>query len=169
MAAPIYNVLFLCVRNSARSIMAEAILNSLAVNRGRFRGWSAGSHPADQVNYFAFEQIRNAGLPAVGLQPKSWREFAKPYSPRMDFVFTVCDVLAGESCPTWPGNPIMAHWGVHDPAAVEGDETARRRAFSQAFIFLYNRINIFASLPLENFDRTGLKMRLDEIGTSGSG
>jgi arsenate reductase len=160
-----YNVLFLCTRNSARSIMAEAILNSLAIGKGRFKAYSAGSHPAEHINYFAFEQIRGAGLPAIGLAPKSWAEFLKPDAPRMHFVFTVCDVLEGEPCPVWPGNPITAHWEVDDPAAVAGDETVKRRAYSQAFIYLYNRINIFASLPLENLDRIGLQRRLDEIGS----
>ena len=143
--------------------MAESILNSLAVNRGRFRAYSAGSHPAEHVNYFAFEQIRAAGLPAVGLAPKSWRDFTKPDAPHMHFVFTVCDIM--DACPALPGNPIIAHWGVDDPAAVEGDETEKRRVFSRVFIYLYNRINIFASLPLENLDRIGLKRRLDEIGS----
>ncbi len=159
-----YNVLFLCSRNSARSIMAETILNSLAVNRGRFKAYSAGSHPAVHVDYFAFEQIRAAGFPAVGLRPKSWNEFIGEDAPRMDFVFTVCDTTTGEECPVWPGNPMTAHWDVDDPVAAEGDETRKRRAFSQTFIYLYNRINIFASLPLENLDRIGLKRRLEEIG-----
>lgn len=168
MARQPYNVLFLCSRNSARSIMAEALLNSLAINRGRFKAYSAGSHPAEHADYFAFEQIRAAGLPAIGLRPKSWNEFAAEDAPRMDFVFTVCDDAARETCPVWPGNPITAHWGLDDPVAVEGDESQKRRAFSQAFIYLYNRINIFASLPLENLDRIGLKRRLDEIGSYGN-
>ncbi|MBC8007793.1 MAG: arsenate reductase ArsC [Prolixibacteraceae bacterium] len=168
MESMIYNVLFLCTHNSARSIMAEAILNNLAVNKGRFKAFSAGSQPADQVNYFAFEQIRSAGLPAIGLQTKSWQEFAAPDAPRMHFVFTVGETAAGEVCPTFAGNPITAHWDLADPAAVEGDEAQKRRAFSRAFIYLYNRINIFASLPLEKLDRIGLQRRLDDIGTSGS-
>lgn len=159
-----FNVLFLCTHNSARSIMAEAILNNLAVNKGRFRAFSAGSHPAQQINRFALEQIRTAGLPAFGLLSKSWDEFAAPDSPRMDFVFTVCDTLAGEICPVWPGNPMSAHWGLADPAAITGDDARIRRAFSQTFIYLYNRINIFASLPMEKLDRIGLQRRLDEIG-----
>jgi arsenate reductase len=164
----VYNVLFLCTHNSARSIMAEAILNNLSVNRGRFKAYSAGSHPAGTMNLFALEQIRAAGLPAFGLRCKSWDEFALPDAPRMDFVFTVCDTAAAEVCPVWPGNPITAHWGLPDPAAVEGTDHQKRRAFSQTFIYLYNRINIFASLPLENLDRIGLKRRLDEIGTATS-
>lgn len=163
-----YNVLFLCLRNSARSIMAEAILNSLAVNKGRFRAYSAGKHAAEQVNYFAFEQIRAAGLPAIGLECKSWNEFLKPDAPRMHFVFTLCDALADEAAPQWPGDPIVAHWHVDDPAAAPADEVSQRRSFSQTFIYLYNRINIFASLPLENLDRIGLKRRLDEIGHAGA-
>lgn len=158
-----YNVLFVCSRNSARSIMAEAILNSLPVNRGRFKAYSAGSDPAGQVDYFAFEQIRAAGLPSIGLRPKSWNEFTAEKAPRIDFVFFLCDI-SHETCPVFTGDPIIAHWGVDDPVAVEGDESRKRRAFSQAFIYLYNRINIFASLPLENLDQIGLKRRLDEIG-----
>ncbi len=159
-----FNVLFLCTQNSSRSIMAEAILNNLAVNKGRFRAFSAGSHPAQQINRFALEQIRTAGLPAFGLLTKSWAEFAAPDSPRMDFVFTVCDVLAGEICPVWSGSPMSAHWGLADPAAITGDDASIRRAFSQTFIYLYNRINIFASLPIEKLDRIGLQRKLDEIG-----
>jgi arsenate reductase (thioredoxin) len=159
-----FNVLFLCTHNSARSIMAEAIINNLAVNKGRFRAFSAGSHPAQQINRFALEQIRTAGLPAFGLSSKGWEEFAAPDSPRMDFVFTVCDTLAGEVCPVWPGNPISAHWGLADPAAINGDDAQKRRAFSQTFIYLYNRINIFTSLRIEKLDRLGLQRKLDEIG-----
>jgi arsenate reductase (thioredoxin) len=164
----VHSVLFLCTHNSARSIMAEAILNHLSVNRGRFKAYSAGSHPAGTMNQFALEQIRAAGLPAFGLRSKSWDEFALPDAPRMDFVFTVRGIAAAEECPVWPGNPITAHWGLPDPAAVEGTDHEKRRAFSQTFIYLYNRINIFASLPLEKLDRTSLRRRLDEIGTSAS-
>lgn len=162
----IYNVLFLCTHNSARSIMAEAILNNLSMNGGRFKAYSAGSHPAGTMNRFALEQIRAAGLPAFGLRSKSWDEFALPDAQRMDFVFTVCDIAAAETCPVWPENPITAHWGLPDPAAVQGPDHEKRRAFSQTFIYLYNRINIFASLPLGNLDRIRLKRRLDEIGSS---
>lgn len=168
MERTVYNILFLCTHNSARSIMAEAILNNLSVNRGRFKAYSAGSHPAGTMNLFALEQIRAAGLPAFGLRSKSWEEFARPGAPRMDFVFTVCDIAAAEVCPVWPGYPIAAHWGLADPAAVQGADHEKRRAFSQTFIYLSNRINIFASLPLENLDRIGLKRRLDEIGSSAS-
>ena len=160
----IYNVLFLCRHNSARSIMAEAILNNLAVNKGRFKAFSAGSDPADHVDLLAFEQIRSAGLPAIGLQPKSWDEFVMPDAPRMHFVFTVGDRIAAGQRPKWPGSPITVHWEVADPSAMEGTDPEKRWASSQAFIYLYNRINIFASLPLANLDRTGLQRRLDEIG-----
>ena len=166
MAAKIYNVLFLCTHNSARSIMAEAILGNLVVNRGRFGAFSAGSHPAGQMNLFALEQIRTAGLPAFGLRSKCWDEFAAPDAPQMHFVFTVCDDVAKEACPVWPGQPMSAHWGMADPAAVEGSEQEKRRAFSNAFIYLYNRINIFTSLPIEKLDRMGLQRKLDDIGTA---
>ncbi len=166
MKEKIYNVLFLCTHNSTRSIMAEAILNNLAVNRGRFRAFSAGSHPAGQINLFALEQIHAAGLPAFGLQSKSWDDFATSDAPQMDFVFTVCDDVAKEVCPVWPGQPMSAHWGMADPAAVEGSEQEKRRAFSNAFIYLYNRINIFTSLPMEKLDGIGLQRKLDEIGTT---
>ena len=166
MEARIHNVLFLCTHNAARSIMAEAILNNLAVNRGRFRAFSAGSHPVGQINPFALEQIHGAGLPAFGLFSKSWDEFAKPDAPHMHFVFTVCDDAAKEVCPVWPGQPMTAHWGMADPAAMEGSEQEKRRAFSNAFIYLYNRINIFTSLPIEKLDRIGLQRKLDDIGTS---
>jgi arsenate reductase len=158
------NVLFLCTHNTARSIMAEAILNNLAVNKGRFRAFSAGSHPAEQLNRFALEQIRTAGLPSFGLLNKNWNEFAAPDAPEMHFVFTLCDTVAAEVCPVWPGDPITAHWGLADPAAVTGDDAHIRRAFSRTFIYLYNRINIFTSLPIEKLDRIGLQRRLDEIG-----
>jgi arsenate reductase len=162
MAQPIYNVLFLCRENSARSIMAEAILKNITVGKGRFNAFSAGSHPMDQINAFALEQVRSAGLPAFGLQSKSWNEFIASGAPRMHFVFMVGDI--DEQHPDWPGNPITAHWRVADPLATGGADPEKRRAFSQAFIYLYNRINIFASLPLANLDRIGLQRRLDEIG-----
>ncbi len=164
MEQAIYNVLFLGTHNAARSILAEAILNNLAVNKGRFKAFSAGIHPANQVDYFTFEQIRSAGLPAIGLQPKSWDEFVTPDAPRMHFVFIVGDRIAAEQRPKWPGSPITVHWEVADPTTIEGTDPEKRRAFSQAFIYLYNRINIFASLPLENLDKAGLQRRLDEIG-----
>jgi arsenate reductase len=168
MTQALYNVLFLCKHNSARSIMAEAILNNLAVGKSRFKGHSAGSHPVEQINTFALEQIRSAGLPSFGLQSKSWDEFVAPDAPRMHFVFVVGDDIAAQQHPQWPGNPVSADWRVADPAAIKGTDAERRRAFSQAFIYLYNRINIFASLPLANLDRIGLQQRLDEIGAANS-
>ena len=167
MEQTIYNVLFVDTHNSARSIMAEAILNNLAVGKGRFKAYSAGSHPRDQVNSLALEQVRSAGLPSFGLQSKAWAEFIAPDAPRMHFVFVVGDDIVADHYPQWPGDPIIAIWRVADPAAVGGAEAEQRRAFSQAFIYLYNRINIFASLPLANLDRIGLQRRLDEMGTDG--
>lgn len=160
-----YNVLFLCTHNSARSIMAEAILGSLALNQGRFKAYSAGSMPAPQPNPFALEQIARAGLPTQGLRSKGWDEFAAPEAPRLDFVFTVCDNAAGEMCPIWPGQPMTAHWGVEDPAAVEGTDTAKWLAFREAFRELENRIKVFTSLPLKSLDRAKLQQRLAEIGS----
>ena len=164
MAGRTYNVLFLCTGNSARSILAEAVLNNLG--QGRFCAYSAGSHPAGRVNPYALELLQKHRLPVVGLRSKSWDEFAQPGSPPLDFVFTVCDSAAGEVCPIWPGQPITAHWGVEDPAAVEGSDEAKRRAFLNAFQILGNRIRIFASLRLESLDRLALSSRLREIGKS---
>jgi arsenate reductase len=161
-----YNVLFLCTGNSARSIMAEAILNE--VGKGRFKAFSAGSHPKGEVSPYALEQLRRARLPTGGLYSKSWDEFAKPRAPRLDFVFTVCDQAAGEVCPIWPGQPITAHWGVPDPAAVQGNPDVIRRAFFAAYDLLFRRISLFAALRLEKLERLALQKRLDEIGkTSG--
>lgn len=157
-----YHVLFLCTGNSARSIMAEAIMNQ--VGGGRFRAYSAGSHPTGRVNPFALELLRSNRLPTDGLASKAWDEFAQPDAPVLDFVITVCDNAAGEVCPLWPGRPMTAHWGVPDPAAVEGDADAKRRAFSDASHILTNRIRLFASLPLATLDRLALKSRLDAIG-----
>jgi arsenate reductase len=162
MATSTYNVLFLCTGNSARSILAEAVLNNLG--QGRFRAYSAGSHPTGRVNPFALELLQKHRLPADGLRSKSWDEFAQPGSPPLDFVFTVCDSAAGEVCPVWPGQPITAHWGVEDPAAVEESDEAKRRAFRNAFQILGNRIRIFASLRLESLDRLALDAKLREIG-----
>jgi arsenate reductase len=161
-----YNVLFLCTGNSARSILAEAVLNSLG--QGRFRAYSAGSHPTGRVNALALELLQKHRLPVDGLRSKSWDEFARPGAPPLDFVFTVCDSAAGEVCPVWPGQPITAHWGVEDPAAVEGSDEAKRRAFLSAFQILGNRIRIFASLRLESLDRLALDSRLREIGRLGA-
>jgi arsenate reductase len=162
MAGRTYNVLFLCTGNSARSILAEAVLNNL--RQGRFRAHSAGSHPTGRVNPYALELLQKHRLPVDGLRSKSWDEFAQPGSPPLDFVFTLCDSAAGEVCPIWPGQPITAHWGVEDPAAVEGSDETKRRAFLNAFQILGNRIRIFASLRLESLDRLALDSKLREIG-----
>ena len=156
------NVLFLCTGNSARSILAEAIMS--AVDPVRFRGYSAGSFPAGRVNPFARELLERNRFPTEGLRSKSWDEFAAHGAPPLDFVFTVCDNAAGEACPVWPGRPVTAHWGVADPAAVEGTDEEKRRAFLDAFVTLRRRIELFASLPLEKLDKLALQSRLREIG-----
>ena len=161
---PPYNVLFLCTGNSARSILAEAILRE--VGGGRFVAHSAGSQPAGRVNPFALEYLRANRLPVEGLRSKSWDEFAVAGAPKLDFVFTVCDNAAGEVCPVWPGQPMTAHWGVPDPAAVEGSDDGKRTAFRDAARTLRARIRVFASLPLDKLDRMSLKRRLDELGKS---
>jgi arsenate reductase len=158
----LYNVLFLCTGNSARSILAESIVNHLG--GGRFKGFSAGSQPKGEVHPYALDLLTSLRLPAAGLRSKSWDEFAVAGAPQMDFIFTVCDNAAGEACPAWPGQPMTAHWGVPDPAAVEGSEIARRAAFRQAFAALENRIRLFLSLPLASLDRMTLQNRLDAIG-----
>jgi protein-tyrosine-phosphatase len=157
-----YNVLFLCTGNSARSILAERIISQWG--RGRFRGFSAGSHPKGVVHPIALELLKKMNLPTEGLRSKSWDEFAAPGAPPLDFVFTVCDNAAGEVCPYWPGQPMTAHWGVPDPAAVEGSEPQTWVAFRAAFNALENRIKIFTSLPLASIDRMKLQERLDAIG-----
>ena len=162
MAQKTWNVLFLCTGNSARSILAEAILNH--AGQGRFRAFSAGSHPAGTVNPFAVDLLARSHLPVDGLRSKPWDEFAAPGAPALDFVFTVCDNAAGEVCPVWPGQPVSAHWGVEDPAAVQGPDEVKRRAFTTAYNHLRNRINMFASLPLEKLDGLAIKRKLDEIG-----
>ena len=164
MGDKVYNVLFLCTHNSARSLMAEAIINNPVVSRGRFKAFSAGSHPSGKPNPFALERIRSVGLPIDGLRSKDWDEFAKPGAPKMDFVFTVCDNAANEVCPVWPGQPMTAHWGLPDPAAVEGSDEQKRRAFAEAFRHLSNRINLFTSLPMDKIDKLSLRKKLDEIG-----
>jgi len=146
----IYNVLFLCTGNSARSILAEAILNELG--SGRFRGYSAGSHPAGGVNSFAIELLQAQGLPVTGLRSKSWNEFAQPGAPQIDFIITVCDNAAGEVCPVWPGVPATAHWGIDDPAAAHGSDEEKRRAFSAAFRLLRQRISTFVQLPQDRLN-----------------
>lgn len=160
----IYNILFLCTHNSARSIMAEAIVNSPAIGGGRFRGFSAGSTPGSKPNPFALEQIKRAGLPLEGLRSKDWDEFGESDAPEMDFVFTVCDNAAAEPCPVWPGHPMTAHWGLADPSLVSGTDEVIRAAFHATFRQLWNRINIFANLPMEKLDRLSLKKELDRIG-----
>jgi protein-tyrosine-phosphatase len=162
----VLNVLFLCTHNSARSIMAEAIINSLTIGRGKFRGFSAGSAPSTGPNLFALEQIKKAGLPADGLRSKTWDEFAETGAPKMDFVFTVCDNAANEPCPIWPGQPMTAHWGLSDPSQVKGTDDEIRKAFHDTFHQLWSRISIFISLPLAKLDRLTLKQELDKIGKS---
>jgi arsenate reductase len=160
----IYHVLFLCTGNSARSILAEAILERLGA--GRFRAHSAGSHPKGRVHPLALALLRERGYDTAGLRSKSWDEFAQPGAPALDFVFTVCDDAAAEVCPAWPGRPLTAHWGMPDPAALEGPEDARRRVFLRTYLELARRIELFTSLPVEALDRLSLKARLDEIGKS---
>jgi len=161
-----FNVLFLCTGNSARSIMAEALLRS--VGDGRFHAYSAGSRPTGRVNRIAVELLEQNHLPTAGLRSKSWSEFAQNDAPQLDFVFTVCDNAAAEVCPVWPGQPMTAHWGIPDPAAVEGTDEVRRRAFAEASRMLLHRIRIFTSLPIEKLDRLSLQRRLDELGESPS-
>ena len=157
-----YNVLFLCTGNSARSIMAEAIINR--VGMGRFKGYSAGSHPRGEVHPHALDLLRNLNHDTSFARSKDWNEFAEPDAPRMDFVFTVCDAAASEICPVWPGQPMSAHWGVSDPAAATGSEAEVRLAFSEAYRMLNNRISVFVSLPLASLDRLALQRHLDAIG-----
>ena len=159
-----FNVLFLCTGNSARSILAEAYLN--VAGKGRFRAYSAGSKPGGKVNPYALDLLAKNRIDTGGLHSKSWDEFAVPDAPRMDFVFTVCDSAAAEPCPFWPGQPMSAHWGVPDPAAVQGGDEDRRRAFLRAFRELSTRINLLMNLPMEKLDRLVLKKKLDEIGTA---
>jgi len=161
----IYNVLFLCTGNSARSIIGECLIERLG--RGRFRGFSAGSHPKGEVHPLAIEVLRRNNFVTDNLRSKDWAEFAAPGAPPMDFVFTVCDNAAAEVCPVWPGQPMTAHWGIADPAAVEGDEVTRMMAFRQALRELEHRVDIFVNLPLASLDRLKLQDRLDAIGRSG--
>ncbi len=162
MADRLYNVLFLCTGNTARSILAEAILEREGA--GRFRAFSAGSQPKGTVNPFALRLLEKLNHPTAGLRSKSWDEFAAPGAPTMDFVFTVCDSAAAEACPAWPGQPMTAHWGVPDPAAVEGSDADKAVAFADTYRMLTNRISIFVNLPLASLDRLALKKRLDAIG-----
>ena len=157
-----YNVLFLCTANSARSILAESILRKDGA--GRFNAFSAGSHPRGAVNPLAFRVLGAYGYPTDGFRSKGWDEFARPGAPELDFVFTVCDNAAGEACPIWPGQPITAHWGIEDPAAVEGTDIQKERAFNLAFRYLKNRISVFTSLPIRSLDKMALGAKLREIG-----
>lgn len=158
----VFNVLFLCTGNTARSILAEKILAK--DGQGKFRAFSAGSQPKGAVNPFALKVLEGFGYPTDGTRSKSWDEFAGEDAPKMDFVFTVCDNAAGEACPYWPGQPMTAHWGVEDPAAVEGSDIEKERAFVTAFRYLRNRISAFVAIPVERLDRLTLSGRLNEIG-----
>ena len=164
MAARVFNVLFLCTGNSARSILAEAVINNLSISRGRFKGYSAGSHPKGAVHPLSLELLQRSQISTEGLHSKSWDEFARPDSPPLDFVFTVCDQAAGEICPIWPGQPITAHWGFPDPAAFVGPEAEKRAYFAGMFRQIENRIKIFAALPLEKLDRLAIQRRVREMG-----
>lgn len=159
-----YNVLFLCTGNSARSVLAEAILNKLGA--GRFQAYSAGSQPKGQVNPHTIALLGQLGYDTSRFRSKSWSEFARPGAPALDFVFTVCDNAAGEACPVWPGQPMTAHWGIEDPAAAEGSELEKQAAFVTAFRYLKNRIDTFVNLPLRSIDKLSLGTRLREIGRS---
>ena len=160
------NVLFLCTHNSARSVLAEAIMNRLGA--GKFKGYSAGSQPRGQVHPYALELLAKMNHSIDGLSSKSWSEFANPDSPKMDFVFTVCDDAANETCPVWPGQPMTAHWGVADPSRVEGTEAEKRYAFADTYRMMTQRIDIFINLPLASLDKLSLQKRLDDIGRSGT-
>jgi protein-tyrosine-phosphatase len=159
-----YNVLFLCTGNSARSILAECVMNR--EGGGRFKAYSAGSHPRGEVHPMALDLLKRMNFDVSGLRSKSWNEFAAPGAPRLDFVFTVCDDAANEECPYWPGQPMTAHWGMPDPAAVEGTVTEKALAFAETMRGLANRISVFVSLPLDSIDKLSLQRRLDEIGKS---
>jgi protein-tyrosine-phosphatase len=164
MAEKPYNVLFLCTGNSARSILAESVLNRLG--NGNFRGFSAGSFPKGEVHPYALQLLERQNYPTKHLRAKSWNEFAAEDAEPLDFVFTVCDNAAGEVCPIWPGQPMTAHWGLPDPAAVEGNESERRLAFADTLRMLRNRIGVFVNLPLKSLDKLSLQNRLSEIGRS---
>ena len=162
----VYNVLFLCTGNSARSILAEALIEHWG--KDRFQGYSAGSFPKGAVHPLALEILEKLHLRTSGLRSKSWKEFARPGAPEMDFVFTVCDQAAGEVCPVWPGNPVTAHWGVPDPAAVDGMEAEQRHALREAYVVLENRIKLFVALPIEKLDRMAVKRKVVDIGRHGA-
>ncbi len=163
MSDRVFNILFLCTGNSARSVMAES--TAMALGKGRLRAFSAGSHPTGQVNPFALELLEKSKLPTDGLRSKSWDAFATPAAPRMDFIITVCDNAAGEVCPRWPGAPVSAHWGVPDPAAVEGPDETRRAAFSKALATLKRRIELLLELPIGKLDAMSLQHQLKDIGS----
>lgn len=163
----VFNLLFLCTGNSARSIFGECLINRLG--RGKFRGYSAGSHPEGKIHPLAIWELEQNNYRTEGLRSKDWAEFASPGSPRMDFVFTVCDKAASETCPVWPGQPMTAHWGVPDPASIEGEDFVKRAAFARAFKELQNRISIFVSLPFDSLDKLRLQEKLDEIGKTSVG
>lgn len=157
-----FNVLFLCTGNSARSILAEVILNH--TGGGRFKAYSAGSHPNGQVNPFALKYLQQQGLPTEGLRSKSWDEFAKPDAPQFDFIITVCDNAAGEVCPIWPGKPTTGHWGIEDPAAVQGSDDEKLKAFSHAYTLMNRRISLLLSLPPEKLAAQSIRKELNDIG-----
>jgi protein-tyrosine-phosphatase len=159
---PVYNVLFLCTGNSARSILAEVLLEHWG--KGRFSGFSAGSFPKGAVHPLALAELERHHFATSGLRSKSWDEFVGPGAPVMDFVFTVCDQAAAEACPVWPGNPVTAHWGVADPAAAGGSEAEQRKAFRTSYLALENRIKVFVALPIDKLDRLAIKRQVDEIG-----
>ena len=158
----VYRALFLCTGNSARSILAEAILEK--EGEGRFRAYSAGSNPTGKVHPHALDLLKTLGQPTDHLRSKNWNEFSGTGAPQLDFVFTVCDNAAGETCPVWPGQPMTAHWGIPDPAAVTGSEAERRAAFTEAYRMMFNRISLFLALPLESIDKMSLQKRLADIG-----
>lgn len=168
MSAPesqkIHNVLFLCTGNSARSVMAEAVIDRLG--QGRFKGYSAGSHPTGQVNPYALDLLKSFNHPTGELRSKSWEEFAAPDAPQMDFVITVCDNAAGEVCPVWPGQPVTAHWPFRDPAAAEGSEAEKRQVFAEVYGQIHNRVGIFVNLPIAALDRLSLQRRLRDMGSA---
>lgn len=163
MSAKVYNALFICTHNSARSIMAEGLLNSLG--KGKFVGYSAGSQPSGKVNPIALETLQRMGLPILSYRSKDWEEFAQPGAPQMDFVFTVCDQAAGEVCPAWPGQPMTAHWGVPDPAAVQGSDEAKAKAFWDTAVILKRRLELMLALPFAALDRLAIQRQIGEIGT----
>ena len=166
MGETVYNVLFLCTGNSARSVMAEVLLNTLG--NGRFKAYSAGSHPAGKVNPFTLELLKRNSHSVEDLRSKSWGEFATPEAPKMDFVITVCDNAAGEMCPVWPGQPMTAHWGFQDPAALEGPDEEKRRLFRSVYQQIANRLRVFLSLPMASLDRLSLHQKVKDIGKAPS-